>query len=211
MHTPDYLSPYEQEVKDNGAGFNATLWANEKSQHRRFQAMAESVFFTGKRVLDAGCSRGDFAAYLGQHGHNYAHFTGVDAVSPVIAAANERSLPRADFVAADFVAEPSVLALSDPQIVCLSGTLNTMDLKLSLKVLEASWHAASETLVFNFLPTTCGPDAPPQAYPAKRLDTHHLMAWACEKTPSVIYRQDYFPHAHDGMIVMRRIGRDGLA
>jgi len=71
-------------------------------------------------------------------------------------------------------------------------------------LLTAAWRGVGETLLFNFLSDRCGPNASPQAYPARRLDTLALLDWALNQTHRVILRQDYFPNGHDAMIIMRK-------
>jgi SAM-dependent methyltransferase len=209
---PAYLTPYHKAQGQHGSGFGVTLWANPRSQRVRFQVMTEMVFFYGKRVLDAGCSRGDFAVFLLERNLAYEKFIGVDGVCELIDHAQERDLPRAAFHCQDFVTDPRGLAIGDPQIVTISGSLNTMDEATALAVLEAAWEAAGEALIFNFLSDTTGPGAFPQQAPARRLPTMTLMEWALHKTWAVQFRQDYFPHGHDATILMQKpeaLGHNG--
>ena len=200
----NYLSPYREAHDDHGSDFKVTLWANERSQRLRFRVMTEMVFMLGKRVLDAGCSRGDFAAYMLEKDVAYKSFVGVDAVEPVIAFASSRGLDRSRFVAGDFVSDPSFLSTDRPQIIAISGTLNTMDDATAIGLLDQAWAATSEALVFNFLSDRASVEAPQQTDPARRLPTLTLMDWALTQTPSVRMRQDYFRYGHDATIVMRK-------
>lgn len=204
MARDDYLEPYRQGAVRHGTDFEVTLWANQRSQQLRFKVMARMVDFAGKRLLDAGCSRGDFAAYLLEHGIAFQRFIGVDGLPDVVDFANARSLANCAFHAGDFVRDPSLLRIEDPHIITISGSLNTMTDKQALAVLDAAWQACGEALMFNFLSDRCGPRAVPQQYPARRLPTMTLLNWALDKTPLVVYRQDYFPHGHDGTVLMRR-------
>ncbi|MBX2851713.1 MAG: hypothetical protein KTR15_08215 [Phycisphaeraceae bacterium] len=206
MTTTDshYLQPYREAQDDHGSDFRVTLWANERSQRLRFRVMSEMVFMLGKRVLDAGCSRGDFAAYLLDQDVAYESFVGVDAVEPVIDFAAGRGLERSRFVAGDFVSDPSFLSTDRPQVIALSGTLNTMDDGTAIGLLENAWRATGETLVFNFLSDRASDGASTQTAPARRLPTLKLMDWALAQTPTVRMRQDYFRFGHDATIVMRK-------
>lgn len=202
--TDNYLSPYREAHEDHGSDFGVTLWANERSQRLRFKVMTEMVFMLGKRVLDAGCSRGDFAAYMLEKDVAYESFVGVDAVEPVVAFAKSRGLDRSKFFAGDFVSQPSYLSIDRPQVIAISGTLNTMDDATVIGLLDHAWAATSETLAFNFLSDRASKDAPQQTGPARRLPTLKLMDWALKQTPSVRLRQDYFRFGHDATIVMRK-------
>lgn len=204
-----YLRPYRHSLARHGTDFRVTLWASERTQKVRFAVMAQMLDLRGKRVLDAGCSRGDFAAFLTEQGVGYELFVGVDALAEVIDFAASRGLPRARFVAGDFVRRPEVLAEGEPQVVCISGSLNTMRLRQAIGVLASAWEAAGEALIFNFLPDTAGGMAPEQMGPARRLSTGKLLKWAFSRTPLVAYRQDYFEHGHDGTILMLRPGAMG--
>ena len=199
-----YLGPYVEAQREHGSDVKVTLWANERTQRLRFKVFCEMVFFTGKRVLDAGCSRGDFAAYLLTREQRYATFVGLDGLPEVIDFANGRGLADSEFHAGDFVAEPGLLTIGDPQVVAISGTLNTMEDDTALGLLDHCWDAAGEALVFNFLSDTVSPKAPLQKPPARRLPTLKLLDWAFGKTSQVVLRQDYFPGGHDATILMRR-------
>ncbi len=204
-----YLEPYRRAQADHGESFDVTLWARPETQQRRFRVFSEMVDLNGCRILDAGCSRGDFAAWMIEAGVDYTHFHGVDGVEAVVDFARQRGLPRTSFAAADFVRQPGRLGadLPDderPDVVAISGTLNTMDWPTARGVLEAAWAGCRETLVFNFLSDRCGPGAPPQLEPAVRLPTDAILDWALRQTWDVTFRQDYFDHGHDASVRMAR-------
>jgi SAM-dependent methyltransferase len=199
-----YLNPYRQAQERLGADLGVTLWANQRSQQRRFAVIARMAMLQGRRILDAGCSRGDFAAYLNDSDIAYAHYVGIDGLDRVIQFAQERKLPNAEFHFGDFVQTPGLLSLGDPQVICLSGTLNTMQDYVVMHVLENAWEATSETLVFNFLSDRCAAAAPQQPGPARRLNTLNLIDWAFKKTWAVQFRHDYFKDGHDATILMRK-------
>jgi SAM-dependent methyltransferase len=201
----DYLAPYHQAHRRHGSGFDVTMWATPSTQQKRFAVFADTLFLTGKRILDAGCSRGDLAAWLLQREMVFERYTGIDGLAEVIVFARDRHLKNCEFIAGDFVADPSLLHINQPQITLVSGTLNTMDDDTALRVLQAAWQGCSEALGFNFLSDLAGPEAVPQQYPARRLPTMHLLGWALSQTPDVVFRQDYFPHGHDATVVMRKV------
>ena len=198
----EYLKPYRKAAEQCGSDFGVTLWANEKTQRLRFKVFTEMCYMAGKRILDAGCSRGDLADYLLERELRYEHYTGVDGLPEVIEFAERRGLPNTTFAAGDFVADGSQLQRNDPQVITISGTLNTMSDKQVMRVLDAAWQASSQTLIFNFLSDRVSKNAPKQGWPARRLPTMKLLDWALKQTPLVSYRQDYFPNGHDATIMM---------
>ncbi|MEM1208447.1 MAG: class I SAM-dependent methyltransferase [Planctomycetota bacterium] len=228
--TDDYLEPYRQAAAAHGGGFASTLWHSRDGQRLRFEVIAamlsglgdsplgpddraeggepgwpvEPFGLAGRRVLDAGCGPGDFAAWMVEHRIAYGRYTGVDGVAEVIEHAASRDLPRASFVAGDFVSEPALLATGEPSIVTLSGALNTMGDDVAVRLLESMWAAAGEGMAFNFLSGRCSPGRAGASYPARRLPTDRLLAWAMSRTPLVRFRQDYFPGGHDATIAMRK-------
>ncbi len=201
-----YLQPYRESHARHGSAFEVTLWASVRTQELRFRVFTEMYFMTGKRLLDAGCARGDLADYLLRHGLEYAHYTGVDALSEVIGFAQGRGLARCEFVAGDFVQDEKLLKRDHAQVILISGALNTMEDAQVFRGLEACWRAASEVLIFNFLSARCGDKAPKQEAPVRRLDPLVMLEWAMLKTSLVSMRQDYFPHGHDATICMRKPG-----
>lgn len=199
-----YLEPYRQSHARHGAEFPVTLWASPQSQELRFRVFTEMCFLAGKRILDAGCGRGDLAAYLWHRQILYERYIGIDALEEVIVYARSRNLPRAEFHAGDILLDPTVLRIGQPQVICISGTLNTMTLEAATQVLENAWAAAEETLLFNFLSARCAAAAPRQEEPVHRMDPLYFLDWALKKTSQVQFRQDYFPHGHDATICMSR-------
>jgi len=200
-----YLQPYRDSAKKHGSDtFDVTLWADPSTQRLRFDVFTQMCFMAGKRVLDAGCSRGDLASFLIERDIRFDSYVGVDGLCDVIDYAQGRGLPRCRFQCGDFVADPSLLSIGDPQVICISGSLNTMTDEQVMSVLESAWGAASESLIFNFLSDRAGAGAVLQTGPARRLDTLKLLDWALGKTWRVAFRQDYFKHGHDGTILMQK-------
>ncbi len=202
-----YLDPYRRSHARHGPAFEVTLWASRQSQELRFRVFSEMCFLAGKRILDAGCSRGDLAVWLHQHHIAFARYIGLDALGEVIEFARQRAdlagLP-VEFHVTDPLAEPAALGTHRPQIIAVSGTLNTMTQEHAVEFLGHCWAHASEALIFNFLSDRCGPLAPPQADPARRLPLMKLLDWALTRTSQIVLRQDYFPHGHDATILMRK-------
>jgi SAM-dependent methyltransferase len=200
----DYLEPYRRSHARHGASFEVTLWASLESQQRRFEVLTEMCPLEGMRVLDAGCSRGDFAAFLVERGIRFESYVGVDGLPELIEHARARGLPGCEFHVGDFVREPALLALGKPDAVCISGALNTMGEKPMMRVLEAAWRSVRQALVFNFLSDRVGRGAAPQGGWARRQSTLRLLEWATGCTWCVAFRQDYFASGHDATILMRK-------
>ena len=204
-----HLEPYRHAATRHGNGFEVTLWANPDSQRLRFEVMAELYPLGGKRVLDAGCSRGDFAAYLIEQGTAFAHYIGIDGLCDVIDYAKSRDLSNCEFHCGDFIHEPALLSKGRPHIICISGSLNTLHDDQVQTVLEAAWMATEEALMFNFLSDRAKlPDKPESIKPARRFDTLSLLDWALGKTGQVVFRQDYFKSGHDATILLRKESMD---
>jgi SAM-dependent methyltransferase len=161
-------------------------------------------FLFGKRVLDAGCGRGDFAAYLLNRGIEFERYIGIEAMPELADFAHRRGLRNTEFHRGDFLLDPQLLSRGSPQVVCISGTLNTMTDPQIEAVLQAAWEGASEALIFNFLSDRAGPQAPKETGFVRRLDPLRLLGWALERTPTVSFRQDYFKSGHDATILMRK-------
>src|SRR5690606_18632451 len=104
-------------------------------------------------------------------------FIGIDGLAEVIDYANRRGLRDAEFHTGDFIQTPGLLRFGDPQVITISGALNTMNDDLVMRVLEDAWDATSEVLIFNFLSSRAARPAPPQTGPARRLDTMKLLDW----------------------------------
>jgi SAM-dependent methyltransferase len=199
---PPYLAIYAGAADSAIPNYRAACWGCERSQRRRFEVFADLYAVAGKRVLDAGCGRGDLARFLLDGGFAFASYVGIDAIPAVVAQAEGRALPRSTFQEGDLLVEPGLLAASAPDVVCISGTLNTMTVEQALALLDAGWRATREALLFNFLSDRAGRRAPAQGRQIRRLPTLRLLEWALARTSQVAFRQDYFAHGHDATIRM---------
>ena len=201
---PDYLHPYRDAVERHGPGFEATLWGSEHTQRLRFEVMLEAVDLRHTTVLDVGCGRGDFAAHLLEHAVEYDRFIGVDAMEPMIEAAAARGLARAAFHVVDPIRDPEVLGRWSPDVICFSGTLNTMDEDTARRLVGAAFVAANHAVAFNFLSDRMHPRwAERDLHPARRFDTEAWLGWAFRQTSRVLFNQAYLD-GHDATIVLWR-------
>jgi SAM-dependent methyltransferase len=201
-----YLEPYRRALRDHGPGFEATLWSTRESQRTRFDVMIDFAGFEGCVVVDAGCGHGDFAERLLERSIEFRRFVGLDALPPVIEAARRRGFDplrrRVGFEVLDLVASGAELARFEPDFVCFSGTLNTMDEPAARRLVQAAFTAAARGVVFNFLSDRCGPQwRQRDLSPARRFHTVAWLEWAMHLCPRVAFRQDYLD-GHDATIML---------
>jgi SAM-dependent methyltransferase len=202
----DYLEPYRDAVERHGPGFEATLWGSQEAQRLRFDVMIDLVDLAGRAVLDVGCGRGDFAVRLLERDIAFAQYVGVDAMDAMVEAARERRLPRCVFEAADVVAEVDRLALHRPDVVCISGALNTMDDATARGLVRRCFAQASVAIVFNFLSDRPAPRwAEKDLHPARRFPTVMWIDWALDLSPRVAFTQAYLD-GHDATIAVWKLG-----
>ncbi|MBL8763349.1 MAG: hypothetical protein JNM07_03670 [Phycisphaerae bacterium] len=202
-----YLRPYQRVIDREGATFDALLWTSRASQEARFAALSDMIDLRGAAVVDAGCGMGDFAAWLGARGVAYGHYTGVDALGALVAAAAERNLPRTSFLRGDFLVDPGLYGRLCPpakaEIVVFSGSLNTLAFAQMLSALDGAWASCERALCFNVL-SDIGPDAGRFASgPARAVRVASLTEWALDRTRLVSLRTDYL-EGNDATIVMRK-------
>jgi SAM-dependent methyltransferase len=198
-----YLEPYREAVRRFGPGFPATLWSSPEGQRLRFDVMIDLAPLDGLTVLDAGCGSGDFAQRLIERGVNFCRYVGIDAVPELIEHARQRHLPRCEFVVADLLNDDAAWRAATPDIVCISGTLNTMDEASARQFVRRAFDASKQGLVFNFLSNR--PDEVWEGKdlgPARRFDTIRWLDLALHLTPRVSFTQDYLD-GHDATIMMR--------
>lgn len=210
---PDYLAPYTRAVAVYGTGFEALLMSKRQWQDLRFAVFTGAIDLRGRGIADLGSGRADLLTWLAAQSVECRRYVGVEAVPELHCFAEARfsrdnPLP-AEFVQGDFVADTDLFRRlvheHDVDVFLFSGSLNTLEDPDALAVLDRAWSALARApggvLAFNFL---AGGDRWPR--PDTRLprrDTKRWFAWACERTPGVIFCQHYLG-AHDATIVMIR-------
>lgn len=203
-----YLAPYHDAIDAFGAGFEATLWADRRTQRLRFDIILELIDPAGRTILDAGCGAGDLAAYLIERRIPYARYIGIDAVDDQIRAAAARDLPHTAFHTADLIHHPELFDQHDPDLIIISGTLNTMTERLARRFITRAFRAAREAVIFNFLSDRHHPRFRRQKLgPARRFNTARWVDFALSLTPGVAFRQDYLD-GHDATILLRHTPLD---
>jgi SAM-dependent methyltransferase len=199
-----YLQPYRQAIAAHGPGFEATLWNSPEAQVLRFDVMIDLADFAGRAALDVGCGQGDFAARLLGRRVPFARYVGVDALPELVEAARRRGLERCEFVCRDAVADAGVLKHGEPDYVCISGTLNTMDEPTARHLVARAFDAARRGVVFNFLSS---PDHPRFAHrdpaPARRFDPLGWIEFSLGLSTRVAFTQTYLD-GHDATILIEK-------
>ena len=198
-----YLEPYREAVERFGPGFEATLWTSRKAQTLRFDVMIGLAGFEDCVILDAGCGQGDFAARLVECKVPFSRYIGVDAMPQMIDAAGQRKLPRCEFVLDDVLTCPSTLSAAEPDYVCISGTLNTMDEDTARKLVASAFEAAAQGVLFNFLSSRphsrwAGQDPSP----ARRFDPLRWLDFSLDLSSRVSFTQAYLD-GHDATILIQ--------
>ena len=201
-----YLKPYREAVEQYGPGFEATLWNSREAQVLRFDVMIDLANFDDCVVLDAGCGPGDLAARLIERNVAFTRYVGIDAMAEIIETARARQLDRCEFRVADLLSVPAVLSEVEPDYICISGTLNTMDGDAARRLVSAAFEAAAQGVIFNFLsdrphPRFEGKDLTP----ARRFDTVRWLDWSLGRSSRVSFTQAYLD-GHDATIMIEHDG-----
>ncbi len=107
---------------------------------------------------------------------------------------------------ADLLSVPAVLGDVEPDYICISGTLNTMDEEAARRLVSAAFDAAAQGVIFNFLsdrphPRHEGKDLSP----ASRFDTVRWIDWALGRSSRVSFTQAYLD-GHDATIMIEHDG-----
>jgi hypothetical protein len=180
----------------------------------------------GRTLADLGSGRADLLAWLRQQEIGVHRYLGIEAIVELDHFAriragregwSERLAGGAALIHADFVADPTLcdrlVREQGADLLWFGGSLNTLADDPALAVLDRAWAALTDTpggvLAFNFLAggatpadeTT--PDWPRPSTGLPRRDTQAWFAWACARTPLVLFAQHYLG-AHDATLVMIR-------
>jgi hypothetical protein len=225
---PDYLAPYARAVELHGAGFGALLIADRSWQEARFAAFAQLLAaplggLAERTLADLGSGRADLLTWLLDQGIGPRRYLGVEAIAELDHFAriragregwSERLAAGAGLIHADFVADPGLcdrlVREQGADLLWFGGSLNTLEDAPALAVLERAWAALERTpegvLAFNFLAGPTGASASDWPRPSTglpRRDTQAWFAWACARTPRVLFAQHYLG-AHDATLVLIR-------
>jgi hypothetical protein len=146
----DYLEPYLQAARRHRGGFESLLWATPRSQRARFETLTRAYDLDGKSILDAGCGRADFMAYLLEGKIRPADYIGLEAVDALADEAEARRYSNSRILRGDFILEPAKLFVG-ADVIIFSGSLNTIDDAGFYATLNRALDATAHAVVFNFL------------------------------------------------------------
>lgn len=198
---PRYLEPYREAVRAHGPGFEALLWRSQEYQVKRFEIITEASRPKGRVLADLGAGRGDLLEYLQAVDQVPSRYVGVEGISELVEPARKR-FPDSSWVIADFVSDKTLFErlVSDfgVSVVVFSGSLNTLDERTAMVVLDRAWEALHRlegaVLAFNFL-SSAGRKRREATGPANRFHSGNVFKWAQRASGHMLFRQDYLgPH-----------------
>ena len=208
-HEPDprYLEPYREAVRMHGPGFEALLWRNRDYQAKRFEILAEVTRPKDRIVADLGAGRGDLLEYLKATGQIPLKYIGVEGISELVEPVRKR-LPESQWLIADFVKHRDLFVRlvddHNASILLFSGSLNTLDERTALEVLDRAWDAlhgrTGAVLAFNFL-SSAGRKRREATGPANRFNSGRVFKWAQRASGRMLFRQDYLS-GHDATVAV---------
>ena len=194
--------PYQDAVEQFGGTFGATLWRSREGQAIRFKTFCDFVDFNETSILDVGCGIGDFAQFLIEGEVAFKHFHGIDAIDEMITSAQHRHLPNCTFETVDVVTHQESMQGFD--WLTFSGTLNAMQERSAIELIDGAFAACDQGVAFNFLSDQCGRSPSEEdLHPASRFNTNALLAHAFQLTPFVDFTQTYLA-GHDATIIIRK-------
>lgn len=198
---PRYLEPYREAVRAHGPGFEALLWRSQEYQIKRFEVLAQACQPKGKVLADLGAGRGDLFEYLQAVNQAPTKYIGVEGISELVEPAQKR-FPDSSWVIADFVSDKALFERLVTEfgvsVVVFSGSLNTLDERTAMVVLDRVWDALHRidgaVLAFNFL-SSAGRKRRESTGPANRFSSGNVFKWAQRASGHMLFRQDYLgPH-----------------
>jgi 2-polyprenyl-3-methyl-5-hydroxy-6-metoxy-1,4-benzoquinol methylase len=140
---------YNRHLKDFGDSPQALRWTPNGQRLRYETLLRIAGDFSGKKILDFGCGKGDFYGFIKEKGI-FANYCGIDVNYNLIELA-KRKYPDAEFVSID-IEEAEVKQEFDVIFVCGVFNLRIAGIEESMKnVLRKLSGLCKETLYVNFL------------------------------------------------------------
>lgn len=145
----ELLSFYNRHLEDFGDSPRAVRWS-PGGQVRRYETLLRLAGdFTGKRILDFGCGKGDFYGFIKEKGIS-VEYCGIDINENLIGLA-KRKYPEAEFIPMD-IEEAEIVQSFDIILVCGVFNLRIAGIQESMRhVLRKLYGLCSESLHANFL------------------------------------------------------------
>lgn len=150
---------YHPRISPGRENFEVLDWGHPDSQEVRFRVLAENVSLEGKSILDVGSGLGDLLSYLKQRKIS-VHYTGVDIVASMVAAAQARH-PDGNFICGDIFSDETLLSKRF-DVVFSSGIFNLNlgnNLLFLPKAIARMLRYSSEYVVFNCLHHRVAPES----------------------------------------------------
>jgi SAM-dependent methyltransferase len=145
----ELLCFYDRHLKDFGDSPHALRWTPE-GQLRRYETFLQIAGdFSGKRLLDFGCGKGDFYGFIKEKAIP-VNYCGIDINGNLIELA-KRKYPEAEFIQMD-IEEEEIGQRFDIVFVCGVFNLRIAGIEESMKgVLKKLFALCRESLHVNFL------------------------------------------------------------
>jgi ubiquinone/menaquinone biosynthesis C-methylase UbiE len=145
----ELLNFYNRHLKDFGDTPQALRWTPEGQLRRYGTLIRLAGDFSGKKVLDFGCGKGDFYGYIREKGIS-VDYCGIDINENLIELAR-RKLPKAEFIVMD-IEEREFKRDFDVIFVCGVFNLRIAGVEESMKnVLKKLFRLCKEALFVNLL------------------------------------------------------------
>jgi ubiquinone/menaquinone biosynthesis C-methylase UbiE len=145
----ELINFYNRHLKDFGDSPQAVRWTPEGQLRRYGTLIRLAGDFSGKKVLDFGCGKGDFYGYMREKGIS-VDYCGIDINENLIELAR-RKLPEAEFIVMD-IEEREFKRDFDVIFVCGVFNLRIAGVEESMKnVLKKLFRLCKEALFVNLL------------------------------------------------------------
>ncbi len=178
---------YDRHLKDFGDTPQATRWTPE-GQLRRYETFLRIAGdFSGKKILDFGCGKGDFLGFLKSKGLS-VNYCGIDINENLIELAKKK-YPRTDFFAMD-IEETSLEMEFDIVFICGVFNLRIAGIEESMKnILKKLYKLCRKAIHANFL-TYYVPQRDVELFYIKPEDILHFAIMELSRNISLIHEKE---------------------
>jgi 2-polyprenyl-3-methyl-5-hydroxy-6-metoxy-1,4-benzoquinol methylase len=145
----ELLHFYNRHLKDFGDSPRAIRWTPEGQLRRYISLITIAGDFSGKKVLDFGCGKGDFLGFMKEK-DIFAEYCGIDINENLIKLA-QKNHPEAEFIAVD-IDENEFNREFDIVFICGVFNLRVAGIEESMKnILKKLFTLCREVLYINLL------------------------------------------------------------